>query len=82
MNCLECFYSVFGQCPAGRSHNNAACLMFQKSYFDMTAKELKEAAEKEYKNDLSKAAKLYNARMAVIKNTFGNTSDSEDEFAH
>ena len=82
MNCLECFYSIFGRCPAGGSHNNAACLTFQKSYFDMTAKELKKATEKEYKNDLIKAAKLYNARMAVIKNTFGNTSDSEDEFAH
>ena len=75
IKCYECFYSQFGNCPTGGSRN-AACLTLAKSYFNMPKKELIKATEKEYKNALIDAAKLYNVRMAYIKNLF---ADQEEE---
>lgn len=67
MRCFECFYSMFGKCPVNGSRNNAACLKLQKSYFDMSRKELEQVTEELYKKALSDAAQLYHIRMDYIK---------------
>ena len=83
MKCFECFYSQFSKCPVNGSHNNAACLSIQKNYFDMSRKELVEATEKEYKNALINAAKLYHVRMDYINNIFANQKEEEEnEVSH
>ena len=76
MKCYECFYSQFGKCPTNGSHN-AACETLAKSYFDMPKKELVKATEKEYKDALIAAAKLYNIRMEYIKNIFQGQEEEE-----
>ena len=82
MRCWECFYSMFGKCPTNGSRN-AACLTLQKSYLDMPKKELIEVTEADYKHSLQMAAKMYNARMAMIKNMFpDNEEDTIDEELH
>ena len=68
IRCYECFYSMFGDCPVNGHRNNAACLTLQKSYFDMSRKELEEVTEKIYKDELHKAAQAYHIRMDYIKN--------------
>ena len=79
LKCWECFYSMFGKCPAGGSRNNAACLTMRKSYMEMPKKMLIETAEAEYKDSLTRAAKMYNARMSMIKNMFPEQEEENDE---
>ena len=84
MRCFECFYSIFGHCPTGGSHN-AACMTVQKRYMDMDPKELKKITEKEYKEELIRAAKMYNVRMNYIDGIFelkGEQKEDEDEALH
>lgn len=68
LSCFECFYSMFGKCPVDGHKGNAACLTLQKSYFDMSRKELEKITEGLYKDELRKAAQTYHIRMDYIKN--------------
>lgn len=79
MKCFECFYSMFGKCPVNGSRNNAACLQLQKSYFDMSRKELEEITEEEYKKALHNAAQMYHVRMDYIANIFEGREEHTDE---
>ena len=81
MQCFECFYSMFGQCPTYGSQN-AACLSTQKAYLDMSPKELKNFVEDEYKQKLIDAAKMYHVKMDLINNLFESNSDNEEKFTH
>lgn len=78
LRCFECFYSIFGHCPTNGSHN-AACLTMQKRYMDMDPKELKKITEKEYKEELIKAAKMYNVRMNYINSIFELKGEKQEE---
>lgn len=79
MKCFECFYSMFGTCPVNGSRNSAACLQLQKSYFDMSRKELEEITEQEYKKALQNAAQMYHVRMDYIANIFEGKEEHTDE---
>lgn len=78
IRCFECFYSIFGNCPVNGRRGNAACLQMAKSYIDMSSKELKQLTEKEYKESLCKAAKLYNIRMDYINILSKNKNEKEE----
>ena len=79
IKCFECFYSMFGTCPVNGSKNSAACLQLQKSYFDMSRKELEEVTEEEYKKALQSAAQMYHVRMDYIANIFEGKEEHTDE---
>ena len=79
IQCFECFYSMFGRCPVNGNKGNAACLQLQKSYFDMSRKELEEVTEEEYKKALQNAAQMYHIRMDYIANIFKGKEEHTDE---
>lgn len=81
IKCWECFYSMFGKCPTYGSRN-AACFTMQKSYMEMPKKTLIEVTETEYKQALQNAAKMYNARMTMIKNMFSEEQEETNEELH
>lgn len=65
LGCIECVHNLLNKCPAGRSHNNAACLTLRRSIVDVDKKDLRKQIEKAYKNDLITAARIYHARMTM-----------------
>lgn len=79
LRCFECFYSMFGKCPVNGSRNSAGCLSMQKSYFDMSRKELEEVTEAAYKKALMDAAQTYHIRMDYIKNIAESKGEQENE---